>query len=153
LFGWADMPLLPKGVVDGAAGFGDGMSLGLTRAYRWWRDIDTVNTCSTTYQAGNWVAFVIGAGRMVYAARAAWGAAEASSGIAASSFREGLKRTAGGGGALRKFNPDKYTNAQDYDLALRLGAGRTNKAFNAQGAGAMGAGASGGSGCGCEGNK
>lgn len=139
--------------MDGAAGFGDGMSLGLTRVYRWWRDIDTVNTCSTTYQVGNWVAFAIGAGRMVYAARAAWGAAAAGSGLAASSFREGLKRTFGGGGAFRKFNPGRYANAQDVDLALRLAAGRTNKAFNALGAGAMAAGASGGSGCGCGGSQ
>jgi RHS repeat-associated protein len=152
LFGWTDMPDFPQPVVDGAAGFGDGMSLGLTRLYRWWRDIDSVDTCSTTYEAGNWVAFAVGLGRMAYAASAAWGAAGAASGSAASAFREGLKRSFGGGGAYRRFNPGKYANAQDPDFAMRLGAGRTNPIFNGLGAGAMGAGASGGSGCSCGGN-
>ncbi|MGF6094928.1 RHS repeat-associated core domain-containing protein [Pseudomonas sp. 18175] len=67
LFGWADMPSLPNWLVDGAAGFGDGLSGGLTRVVRDWADIGSVDYCSTTYQGSEWAG--IGAGLAVPAAR------------------------------------------------------------------------------------
>lgn len=52
LFGWADMPDMPDWLVDGAAGFGDDISFGLTRAVRRGLNIGSVNYCSAGYKTG-----------------------------------------------------------------------------------------------------
>lgn len=52
LFGWADMPTAPQGVVDFGAGFGDVVTFGLTIQARSLLDINNVNRCSNWYSAG-----------------------------------------------------------------------------------------------------
>lgn len=52
LFGWADMPTLPQGLVDFSAGFGDDISFGLTRGLRNVLNIGGANVCSGAYTAG-----------------------------------------------------------------------------------------------------
>jgi RHS repeat-associated protein len=52
LFGWADMPALPGWMVDGAAGFGDSLSFGLTGYVRSGLDIGSVDRCSSSYRNG-----------------------------------------------------------------------------------------------------
>lgn len=54
LFGVADMPTLPQGVVDAAAGFGDTASFGITNAIRDVLDInDVVDQSSGAYTGGS----------------------------------------------------------------------------------------------------
>ncbi|MGE4243615.1 RHS repeat-associated core domain-containing protein, partial [Ramlibacter sp.] len=52
LFGWADMPALPRSTVDFIAGFGDSMSFGLTGYARTAMDINETDQCSEAYAAG-----------------------------------------------------------------------------------------------------
>ena len=55
-------PSLPQGLVDAAAGFGDGVSFNLTRAFRDMAGIDGgVNPdCSSAYKFGGWGGTVVG---------------------------------------------------------------------------------------------
>ena len=54
LFSTADLPALPQGLVDAAAGFGDGLSGGLTSSLRGSLGIDGgINECSDYYQNAN----------------------------------------------------------------------------------------------------
>lgn len=60
LFGWADMPTLPQWVVDSAAGFGDGASLGFTALVReaaGWNDV--VDRCSAIYTGSQYLSYSI----------------------------------------------------------------------------------------------
>ena len=52
LFGWADMPTAPDWLVDGAAGFGDTISMGATGLVRNLSGIGSVHKCSSAYQVG-----------------------------------------------------------------------------------------------------
>ncbi len=52
LFGAADMPTLPSGMVNFAAGFGDTLSFGLSSLARSGMDIGGVDTCSGAYTGG-----------------------------------------------------------------------------------------------------
>jgi|GEM_PF-6390464 len=148
---WGDP--LPQDLVDGAAGFGDGLSGGLTD---WMRDQmgtnGSVNKCSPNYSnshtAGAGSSLGLGAGRLVYAGLAKGYSMTASSGTAASAFRSQLRGYFGGGKSLRPPNLSKYPT----DDLLREAAGRTNPYANAMGAGAAGMGANGlagDDGCGC----
>ena len=133
--------------MDFSAGLGDGLLLGTGSYIRDALGIGSVNTCSCAYSAGSWTSFGAGAARMAYAGIAKAGSVLASSGEAASAFREGLKSCMRGGAAEDWRKPDlsKYGP----DDALRAAAGRTNTGVNAYGAGVAGAGAIGGLGCGC----
>jgi RHS repeat-associated protein len=56
LFGWADMPTVPQGVVDFSAGMGDVLLLGQGQRLRDLFGVDGgINPCSTEYGAGEWV--------------------------------------------------------------------------------------------------
>ena len=68
LFGMADMPMIPQGVVDASAGFGDGvssmLSFGLysTANARKAMGIDGgVNQCSASYNGGKYAGYALGA--------------------------------------------------------------------------------------------
>ncbi len=53
LFGMADMPMFPQGVVDAVAGFGDTLSFGATSLIRGWMGTNgAVNKCSREYGYG-----------------------------------------------------------------------------------------------------
>lgn len=52
LFGWADMPDVPDWLVDGAAGFGDSLTFGVTGHIRNGLGIGSVNKCSRAYRNG-----------------------------------------------------------------------------------------------------
>lgn len=146
LFGWADMPTLPQGLVDAISGFGDAASLGATDAIRDAAGIDGgVDECSTAYRAGGWATAALGGGRLAYAGLAKGYSLVASSGTAASAFRSQLRTAFGGGNSFRPPNLAKYAT----DAELRVGAGKTNLPGNIWGAGAATAGAARGSGCGC----
>jgi RHS repeat-associated protein len=140
------LPSLPQPFVDVVVGFGDGASIGLTRLYRDWRNIGSVDTCSASYAVGNLASLALGLTRVAYAGAVAASAASASSGVAASAARSALRRRFGGGDSFRPPNLARYAD----DAELRLAAGRTNPGANAWGAGAAGAGAAGASGCGCK---
>lgn len=147
LFGWADMPTVPKGAVNFGAGLGDALLLGtggylreLTGVY------GGVDPCSGAYEAGAWTSFGFGAGRLAYAGISKGGAYFATSGVQASAFRQRLKSAFRFGAAKNWRPPDlsKYPT----DAALRDAAGRTNPGMNAYGTGVGGAGAAGAM-CGC----
>jgi RHS repeat-associated protein len=133
------LPSLPQPFVDVVVGFGDGASIGLTRLYRDWRNIGSVDTCSASYAVGNLASLALGLTRVAYAGAVAASAASASSGVAASAARSALRRRFGGGDSFRPPNLARYAD----DAELRLAAGRTNPGANAWGAGAAGAGAAG----------
>jgi RHS repeat-associated protein len=136
----------PQWLVNGAAGFGAGVSLGLTNVINNQLGYaNQVNQCSTAYQVGSWASFALGGGRLAYAGLAKGISITASSGAAASAARAQLRVLFGGGKSLRPPNLAQYTN----DPALRAAAGRTNPYVNAYGAGVAISGAIGGSGCGC----
>ena len=54
LFGWADMPTVPQGVVDFGAGMGDVILFGQGQRIRDLFDIGGVDRCSDEYSAGEW---------------------------------------------------------------------------------------------------
>jgi RHS repeat-associated protein len=147
LFGMADMPTLPQGVVDFGAGLGDALLLGTGGYLRDLAGVDGgVDPCSDAYKYGGWSSFALGAGRLAYAGIAKGGAMLAASGAEASAFRQGLKGAFRFGAAKNWRPPDlsKYPT----DAALRAAAGRTNPGMNAYGAGVAAAGAAGAM-CGC----
>jgi RHS repeat-associated protein len=141
------LPDVPQGVVNFSAGLGDGLLLGTGPYIRGALNIGSVETCSCAYSAGSLTSFGAGAARMAYAGVAKAGSLLASSGKAASEFRESLKSCMRGGMGkdFRKADLGKYGS----DQALRDAAGRTNTGVNAYGAGVAGAGGLGGLGCGC----
>ena len=65
LFGWADMPTVPNWVVDGAAGFGDSMTLNGTSLIR---DLvganGSVDVCSRAYRNGEFADLAFETGSM-----------------------------------------------------------------------------------------
>ncbi|ANO52656.1 RHS repeat-associated core domain-containing protein [Woeseia oceani] len=139
---WAFGDPLPQGLVDGATGFGDGLSGGITSWIGDRAGIDCgVDKCSAAYRrsqtTGNATSLTLGGGRLVYAGLAKGYSLTASSGAAASAGRSQLRRLFDGGGSLRPPNLSQYTT----DAALRAAAGRTNPYFNAAGAAAAGLGA------------
>jgi RHS repeat-associated protein len=147
LFGMADMPTAPQGVVDFGAGLGDALLLGTGGYLRDLAGVDGgVDPCSGAYSAGEWTSFGFGASRLAYAGLAKGVAMLASSGARASAFREGLKGAFRLGRAKDWRPPDlsKYPT----DAALREAAGRTNLGVNTYGAGVAAAGAAGAM-CGC----
>jgi len=125
-----------------SAGLGDALLLGFGDDFR---DIlgmdDIVDDCSDEYKYGAWSSFALGFGRIGYATLAKTGSLLASSGAAASAFRESLKKP------FRLWfgrNWRKYTPPNDIDDAiLRASAGKTNPLINIYGAGVMSAGAAG----------
>ncbi len=125
-------------MVDRAAGFGDGLSGGLTAWARDGAGIDGVNECSAAYSSsrttGNLATLTMGGGRLAYAALAKGYSVAASSGAAASAGRHSLRRLFGNSGSLRRPNLSKYNT----DAALRAAAGRTNPYFNVAGAATAG---------------
>ena len=138
---------LPQGFVDFSAGLGDALLLGFGDDLRGLTGLDGgVNECSSAYQAGSWTSFAFGGARLAYAGLAKGGSIFASSGAAASVFRENLK-IAFRGGIGRNWR--KSNLAGKSDAALRQSAGKTNPVINAYGAGVAGVGAAGGLGCGC----
>ena len=146
---WAVGDPLPQGVVDFSAGLGDALLLGFGDDLRGLAGVDGgVNECSSAYQAGGWTSFAFGGARLAYAGLVKGGSILASSGAAASAFRNNVKVVFRGGFGRnwRPPNLSKYPT----DAALRTAAGRSNPGVNAYGAGVAGAGAAGGSGCGCE---
>jgi RHS repeat-associated protein len=139
LFGWADMPVLPQGLVDFSAGLGDAILLGLGDDLRDLLEVDGgVNPCSNVYRYGGWASAALGVGRLSYAALAKGYSIFAPSGAAASVFRHRLK-TVFRGGAARNWRPPDLSKYPTDD-ALRAGAGRTNLPMNVYGAGVTAAG-------------
>ena len=135
-------PPAPQWLVDGATGFGDGLSGGITSWIRDQAGIDGgVNKCSSLYSGsrttGNVASLTLGGGRLVYAGLAKGYSLTASTGRVASAGRSVLRRLFGGGGSLRPPNLSRYPT----DAALRAAAGRTNPLANAAGAVAAGLGA------------
>jgi RHS repeat-associated protein len=53
-------PSPPQWLVDGAAGFGDTISFGITSRIRDAADIGSVDKCSTAYSAGEWTGIAYG---------------------------------------------------------------------------------------------
>lgn len=142
------LPDLPQGVVDFSAGLGDGLLLGTGPYIRDALGIGSVSTCSCAYSAGSWASFAAGGARLAYAGIAKAGSVLASSGQAASAFRDTLKSCMRGGMGkdFRKPDLSKYGS----DAALREAAGRTNTGVNAYGAGVAGGAAVGvAGGCSC----
>jgi RHS repeat-associated protein len=95
LFGWADMPTFPQGLVDFSAGFGDSLSFGITGYVRNAWDIGGVNKCSGFYRAGEAadIAFEVGslglsAGLKGLAARASRNAVRVETRPFMNAFRE-----------------------------------------------------------------
>ncbi|MDP1696694.1 MAG: RHS repeat-associated core domain-containing protein [Xanthomonadaceae bacterium] len=142
------LPSLPQGVVDFSAGLGDALLFGLGDELRNALGIDGgVDQCSGAYKAGATASFAAGVGRISYAAAAKGFSLVASSGAAASAFRQQLK------GAFRlgmgkNWRPPNLANKTD--AQLRRSAGSTNPGVNAAGIGATAGGASGFMGCDCE---
>ncbi len=146
---WAIGDPLPQGAVDFSAGLGDALLWGFGDNLRSLAGVDGgVDKCSGSYSAGAWSSFAFGGARLAYAGLVKGGSIFASSGVAASTFRNNVKTVfrGGFGGGWRAPDLSKYPT----DAALRAAAGRSNPAINAYGAGVAGAGALGGSDCGCE---
>jgi RHS repeat-associated protein len=149
LWAWGDP--MDQDIVDAAAGFGDGLTGGLTDLVRDQMGTNgAANKCSSSYSRGETAgvadALVLGVGRLAYAGLAKGYSVVASSGKAASSFRAQLRVAFGGGKSLRPPNLGKYGT----DKAIRDAAGRTNPYVNAGGVAATAAGIAGAtSDCGC----
>jgi RHS repeat-associated protein len=142
------LPSLPQGFVDFSAGLGDALLLGFGDDLRDALGIGGgVDPCSGAYKTGAAASFAVGASRLAYAAIAKGYSLAASSGAAASAFRQQLKAPfrLGIGKNWRPPNLANKTDAQ-----LRSSAGRTNPGVNAAGLGATVGGASGIIGCGCD---
>lgn len=144
----ATWPAVNQSLVDFGAGFGDALLVGTGGFLRKMVGISgAVNKCSNSYRAGAWASFALGASRLAYAGVVKGYSLTASSGVAASQFRNQAKNffRFGAGKNWRQPDLSKYPT----DDALRMAAGRTNTLMNAYGAGVTVAGAYGGSGCGC----
>ncbi|WP_290498756.1 DUF1566 domain-containing protein [Alcanivorax sp.] len=138
-----NLPSLPQGLVDFSAGLGDGLLLGFGDELRELTDVSGgVDPCSSSYKVGGWTSFAAGGARLAYAGMVKGGSMLASSGAAASEFRNSVKAAfrLGLGKNWRKPNLSKYNS----DAALRAASGRSNPAINTYGAGVAAAGADGG---------
>jgi hypothetical protein len=132
--------------VDFSAGFGDALLLGFGDDLRGFAGVNGgINQCTGAYKIGSGLSFAFGGARIAYAGLAKGGSFFASSGIAASQFRNKIKNAFrfGAGKAWRKPNLSKYPT----DAALRAASGKTNAPLNTYGAGVAAAGAAG---CECE---
>ena len=121
-------------VANFSAGLGDALLLGFGDELRALTGlVDTIEPCSKAYKIGSWTSFAFGVARLGYAALAKGVSIFASSGVAASAFRETIKNAfrLGIKKGWRSPNKAKYTT----DSALRAAAGRTNKYVNAYGLG------------------
>lgn len=144
LWAWGD-PIEQK-YVDFGAGLGDALLLGFGDDLRDFAGVDGgVDRCSSAYGAGGWSAFAFGGARLAYAGLAKGGSIVASSGAAASEFRQTLK-VIFRGGMGRNWRPPNL--AGKTDAQLRASAGKTNPTLNAYGAGVAAAGAL--DSCGCQ---
>ena len=147
LFGMADMPTAPQGVVDFGAGLGDALLLGTGSYLRDAAGVDGgVDECSDAYLYGGLSSAAFGGARLAYAGLAKAGSVVATSGAAASEFRQTLK-VVFRGGVGRNWRPPNLTGKSD--AALRQSAGKTNAAINSYGAGTAAAAGIGASKCGC----
>lgn len=129
-----------------SAGLGDALLLGFGDNLRDFIGMEgQINKCSDAYKYGGWSAFAAGIARLSYTLLAKGASIYASSGAAASSFRNSLKNVfrLGIGEGWRKPNLAMYID----DEALRLAAGRTNLPMSVYGAGVAAAGATGGEDC------
>ncbi len=122
-YGLFELPVLPQGFVDFSAGLGDALLLGFGSDLRNLAGIGGVNQCSDAYSAGSWTSFAFGASRLAYAGIAKGYSLTASSGAAASQFREQSRNLfrIGVGKNWRRPDLSKYPT----DDALRAAAGRT----------------------------
>ncbi len=137
------LPTAPQGVVDFSAGLGDALLLSFGDDLREAFDIyGGVDEDAMAYKSGAWASFAAGGGRLIYAGIAKGYSIAASSGAAASAFRQQLKNMFrfGAGKNWRKPDLTKYPT----DAALRAAAGRTNLEMNLYGASVAGSGAYGG---------
>jgi RHS repeat-associated protein len=91
LFGVADLPTLPQGVVDFSAGVGDTLSFNITDWIRDQADFNAVNKCSGAYVAGEWTGLSIAAATGV-----AGGIRAAGSRGAGSEFSHWIPKRMGG---------------------------------------------------------
>ena len=156
---WAFGDPLPQGVVDAAAGLGDGVSFGITGLIRDAMGTNgVVNRCSKTYGwshlAGTALPVAGGLGRLAYAGAAAAipAIADASEGAVAqalegSAMRNSLKAffrgDFSGSSTWRMYDPAELLSSKyGGDAAAMLeAAGRTSPYFNALGAVSVFAGA------------
>ena len=147
LFGMADMPTVPQGVVDFGAGLGDALLLGTGSYLRDAAGVDGgVDECSDAYFYGGLSSAAFGGARLAYAGLAKAGSVMATSGAAASEFRQTLK-VIFRGGVGRNWRPPNLAGKSD--AALRQSAGKTNAGINSYGAGTVAAAGIGASKCGC----
>ena len=147
LFGMADMPTAPQGVVDFGAGLGDALLLGTGSYLRDAAGVDGgVDECSDAYLYGGLSSAAFGGARLAYAGLAKAGSVVATSGAAASEFRQTLK-VVFRGGVGRNWRPPNLAGKSD--AALRQSAGKTNAAINSYGAGTAAAAGIDASKCGC----
>lgn len=142
-----ELPSLPQGLVDFSAGLGDALLLGTGSYLRQAAGVDGgIDECSDAYTYGAVSSIAFGGARLAYAGLAKAGSMIASSGAAASAFRQSLK-VVFRGGVGRNWRPPNLTGKSD--AALRASAGKTNAGLNAYGAGTAAAGGIGLSKCGC----
>ena len=88
LFGVADMPTLPNGLVDFLAGFGDSMSFGITGYVRAGLDIGSVDKCSGHYRSGEAADLIFETGTLGVSA----GLKALAAGTSRSAARNGTRR-------------------------------------------------------------
>lgn len=106
LFGMADMPALPDWLVDGAAGFGDSMTLNGTDLIRDLLNANgSVNRCSRAYRNGEYADIAFETGSMGLSAILKQLAKNASRAAAREEFRRATKDIARNGGELHHNNP------------------------------------------------
>ncbi len=147
LFGMADMPTAPQAVVDFGAGLGDALLLGTGSYLRDAAGVDGgVDECSDAYLYGSLSSAAFGGARLAYSGLAKAGSVVATSGAAASEFRQALK-VVFRGGVGRNWRPPNLAGKSD--ASLRQSAGKTNAAINSYGAGTAAAAGIGASKCGC----
>lgn len=128
-----------------SAGVGDALLLGTGPYLRAQLGIEGVDRNSTAYSLGSYTSLAFGGARLAYAGLTKGASILASSGEAASAFRESLKAVFRMGIGTNWRKPDLLKYATD--PALREAAGSTNPFVNAYGAGVAAAGASGAGGC------
>ena len=128
--------------VDIAAGFGDGVSLGLTEKYRNWREIDGgVDKCSSTYKGADFAGSIAAPlGRLAYVGKVGMLASKVPQtvvqAVAVSAERNAIKRYFRGPLA-RVINDYKSAAwaearfAQQGGAAFANTAGKSNYGFNA----------------------
>jgi RHS repeat-associated protein len=95
LFSAKDLPSLPDPVSDAAAGFGDGLTAGITQKIRNYGGFDSVNKCSAAYRrselAGIGYGLAVPVGRAAYIYKVSRIPRNATSAVEAVALRNGLK--------------------------------------------------------------